>query len=92
MDGTDCAALLYPPPGFILLREIELLAEAIGSMKTLRAMTSVAAHYLRADENMGVIVSGRYADFWCWRATFLKDVKELRTLETTYRGGIAYNP
>ena len=92
VGGTDCGALSYPPPGFALLREIELLAEAIGNMAALRAVTSVAAHYLRADDDIGVIAPGRYADFLVLTGDPLKDVKELRTLETTYRGGIAYNP
>ena len=39
--------------------------EAIGNMAALRAVTSVVAHYLRADEDIGVIAPGRYADFWC---------------------------
>jgi hypothetical protein len=42
VGGTDCGGLSYPPPGFALLREIELLAEAIGSMAAIRAVTSVA--------------------------------------------------
>ena len=92
VGGTDCGVLSYPPPGFALLREIELLAEAIGNMAALRAVTSVAAHYLRADKDIGVIAPGRYADFLVLSGDPLKDVKELRTLETTYRGGIAYNP
>ena len=36
VGGTDCGALAYPPPGFALLREIELLAEAIGNMDAIR--------------------------------------------------------
>ena len=52
----------------------------------------MAAHYLRVDDDIGVISAGRYADFLVLRGDLLKNVKELRTLETTYRGGIAYNP
>ncbi len=43
VGGTD-AAINYPPPGFSLMRELELLAESIGAMNALRAVTSKAAH------------------------------------------------
>lgn len=92
VGGTDCGALAYPPPGFALLREIELLAEAIGNMDAIRAVTSVAANYLRADQDIGIVAPGRYADFLVLAGDPLKDVTELRTLETTYRGGKPYDP
>ncbi len=92
VGGTDCGALAYPPPGFALLREIELLAEAIGNMDVIRAVTSVAATYLRADRDIGAVAPGRYADFLVLAGDPLNNVRELRTLETTYRGGIAYDP
>lgn len=92
VGGTDCGALAYPPPGFALLREIELLAEAIGNMAALQAVTSVAANYLRADRDIGAIAPGRYADFLVVAGDPLRDVRELRTLETTYRGGVAHDP
>lgn len=84
--------MAYPPPGFALLREIELLAEAIGNMDAIRAVTSVAANYLRADRDIGAVAPGRYADFLVLAGDPLNNVRELRTLETTYRGGIAYDP
>ena len=65
VGGTDCGGLSYPPPGFALLREIELLAEAIGSMAAIRAVTSVAARYLRQQDNLGSVAPGtlcRFAD------------------------------
>jgi imidazolonepropionase-like amidohydrolase len=46
VGGMDCGGLLYPSPGFALLHEVELLAEAMGSMAALKAVTSVAARYL----------------------------------------------
>ena len=82
----------YPPPGFALLREIELLAEAIGAMAAIKAVTSVAARYLRQQENIGSITAGRYADFLVVDGDPLRDPRELRRLTTVYRGGIAYKP
>jgi imidazolonepropionase-like amidohydrolase len=92
VGGTDCGALAYPPPGFALLREIELLAEAIGSLAALKAVTSVAARYLRKSEDVGSIAPGRYADLLVIDGDPLHDVRNLRKLTTVYRGGVAYDP
>jgi len=92
VGGTDCGALAYPPPGFALLREIELLAEAIGAMAALKAVTSVAARYLRQQDNIGVVAPGRYADFLVVDGDPLRDTRELRKLTTVYRGGVAHDP
>jgi imidazolonepropionase-like amidohydrolase len=92
VGGTDCGGLAYPPPGFALLREIELLAEAIGAMAALKAVTSVAARYLRQQENIGSVAPGRYADFLVVDGDPLRDPRELRKLTTVYRGGVAYDP
>lgn len=92
VGGTDCGALPYPPPGFALLREVELLAEAIGTMAAIKAVTSVAARYLRKQDDIGIIVPGRYADFLVVDGDPLRDVRALRKLTTVYRGGIAYDP
>jgi imidazolonepropionase-like amidohydrolase len=90
VGGTDCGALAYPPPGFALLREVELLAEAIGSMSALKAVTSVAARYLRQQDNIGSVAPGRYADLLVVDGDPLRDVREVRKLTTVYRGGVAY--
>jgi imidazolonepropionase-like amidohydrolase len=92
VGGTDCGALAYPPPGFALLREIELLAEAIGSLAALKAVTSVAARYLRKPEDIGSVAPGRYADLLVIDGDPLRDVRDLRKLTTVYRGGVAYDP
>jgi imidazolonepropionase-like amidohydrolase len=92
VGGTDCGGLPYPPPGFALLREIELLAEAIGAMAAIKAVTSVAARYLRQQDNIGSIAAGRYADLLIVDGDPLRDSRELRRLTTVYRGGVAYQP
>src|SRR5260370_1409034 len=61
VGGTD-AAINYPPPGFSLMRELELLAEAIGAMNALRAVTSKAAIALRKQDDIGAVAPGRFAD------------------------------
>ena len=92
VGGTDCGALAYPPPGFALLREIELIADAIGTTAAIKAVTSVAARYLRQQDNIGSIAPGRYADFLVIDGDPLRDVRELRKLTSVYRGGIFYDP
>jgi imidazolonepropionase-like amidohydrolase len=92
VGGTDCGGLSYPPPGFALLREIELLAEAIGSMAAIKAVTATAARYLRQQDNLGTLAPGRYADMLVVDGDPIRDVRDLRRLKTVYRGGIAYDP
>ena len=92
VGGTDCGGLPYPPPGFALLREIELLAEALGAMDAIKAVTSVAARYLRQEDNVGSVAAGRYADFSILDGDPLRDVRELRSTTTVVRGGVHYNP
>jgi imidazolonepropionase-like amidohydrolase len=84
VGGTDCGGLPFPPPGFALLREVELLAEAIGSMAALKAVTSVAATYLRQHEHLGSLAPGRYADFLVVDGDPLRDVRDIRKLTTVY--------
>ena len=91
VGGTDCGGLSYPPHGFALLREIELLAEAIGSMAAIRAVTSVAAQYLRQQDNLGSVAPGRYADLLIVDGDPISDERERRKLKTVYRGGVAYD-
>ena len=92
VGGTDCGALAYPPPGFALLREVELLAEALGTMAAIKGVTSVAARYLRQQDNIGTVAPGRYADFLVVDGDPLRDVRELRKATAVYRGGVAYDP
>ena len=92
VGGTDCGGLSYPPPGFALLREVELLAEAIGSMDAIKAVTSVAARYLRQQDNIGSVAPGRYADFSIIDGDPLRDVRELRNNTAVIRGGVTHDP
>jgi imidazolonepropionase-like amidohydrolase len=92
VGGTDCGGLSYPPPGFALLREVELLAEAIGSMAAIKAVTATAARYLRQQDNLGTLAPGRYADMLVVDGDPIRDVRDLRKLRTVYRGGVAHDP
>lgn len=92
VGGTDCGALAYPPPGFALLREVELLAEAIGAMAALKAVTGAAAMALWRQDDLGTVAPGRLADLLVIDGDPSQDVRDLRKLVAVYRGGIAHDP
>ena len=68
------------------------MAEAIGTMAAFKAVTSIAARYLRKQDDIGSITPGLYADFLVVDGDPLRDVRELRKITTVYRGGQAYDP
>lgn len=92
VGGTDCGAIGYPPPGFALLRELELLAEAIGAQAALRAVTSVAARYMRCGDDVGRVAPGCYADLLVVDGDPTQDVRALRRLRHVFRGGVEHDP
>jgi imidazolonepropionase-like amidohydrolase len=61
-------------------------------MAALKAVTSVAARYLRQQDNIGSVAPGRYADLLIVDGDPLRDPEELRKLTTVYRAGTAYDP
>jgi hypothetical protein len=91
VGGTD-AAINYPPPGFSLMRELELLAESIGAMNALRAVTSKAAIALRKQDDVGAIAPGRFADLVVIDGDPLSDIRQMRNISTVYKGGKAHDP
>ncbi len=92
VGGTDCCGIAYPPPGFALLREAELLADAIGDMAALKAITASAASALRKENELGTLVPGHYADILVLGEDPSQDVRALRSLEQVYRGGVLHDP
>jgi Amidohydrolase family len=92
VGGTDAGGVSMPPPGFSLLREVEMLAVAIGNAAALRAVTSKAAGYLRKQADIGSVAPGRFADLIVINGDPLKDIRDLRKLTAVYRGGVEYKP
>lgn len=92
VGGTDAGGVSMPPPGFSLLREVEMLAIPMGSAAALRAVTSQAARYLRKHGDIGSIAPGRFADLLVVNGDPLNDVRDLRKLTTVYKGGVEYQP
>ncbi len=91
VGGTD-AAINYPPAGFSLMRELELLAESIGAMNALRAVTSKAAIALRKDSDIGAVAPGRFADLAVIDGDPLRDITRMRNVVTVFKGGTQYDP
>lgn len=91
VGGTD-AAINYPPPGFSLQRELELLAESIGAMNALRAVTSQAAIALRKQDDIGAVAPGRFADLLVVDGDPLGDITRMRNVGTVFKGGVSYDP
>jgi hypothetical protein len=91
VGGTD-AAINYPPPGFSLMRELELLTESIGAMNALRAVTSKAAIALRKQDEIGAVAPGRYADLVVVDGDPLADITRMRNISTVFKGGAAHDP
>jgi len=91
VGGTD-AAINYPPPGFSLMRELELLAESIGAMNALRAVTSKAAIALRKQDDIGAVAPGRFADLAVIDGDPLADITRMRHITAVFKGGMSYDP
>jgi hypothetical protein len=91
VGGTD-AAINYPPPGFSLMRELELLSEAIGPMNALRAVTSRAALALRKQADIGAVAPGRFADLAVIDGDPLDDITRMRNVTAVFKGGVSYDP
>ncbi|HZY60559.1 MAG TPA: amidohydrolase family protein [Candidatus Binataceae bacterium] len=92
VGGTDAGGVSMPPPGFSLLRELELLAVAMGRAAALRAVTSQAARYLRKQSEVGSVAPGRFADLLVVGGDPLNDIRDLRKLTAVYKGGVEYQP
>jgi len=92
VGGTDAGGVSMPPPGFSLLRELELLSISMGRAAALRAVTSQAARYLRKHNDIGSIAPGRFADLLLVNGDPLSDIRDLRKLITVYKGGVEFKP
>jgi imidazolonepropionase-like amidohydrolase len=92
VGGTDAGGVSMPPPGFSLLRELELLAVAMGRAAALRAVTFQAARYLRKQGEVGSVAPGHFADLLVVGGDPLSDIRDLRKLRAVYKGGVEYKP
>jgi len=84
-SGTDALA------GFSLLRELELHVQAgIPAAEVLRAATLGAARIMKRDRDLGLVAPGRVADLAIVDGDPLKNIADIRRVETTIKNGVVY--
>ena len=59
-------------------------------MESIKAATSVAAHYMNWDDRIGSIKPGYYADIVAVKGDPLKDIKVLERVDTVVKGGLVF--
>ena len=70
------------------VREIELYHEAgMSTLQALRTATVNAARMLGAEQDLGLVAAGRYADLIALEADPLRDIRALRTISMVMKGG-----
>jgi len=78
-------------PGFSVLREIELYAEAgFTPLEALQAATIVSARAMKLDGELGTIERGKRADLDVLDANPLDQIRNIRTVRWTISGGRMY--
>jgi imidazolonepropionase-like amidohydrolase len=79
-------------PGFSVLREIELYAEAgFTPLEALQAATIVSARAMKLDGELGTIERGKRADLDVLDANPLDQIRNIRTVRWTVSGGRMYD-
>jgi imidazolonepropionase-like amidohydrolase len=87
MPGTD------DNTGFTLHRELEIYVQAgIPAAKTLRLATLDPEIYFGRDQQLGTIERGKLADFILVDGDPTKDIRRIRQVRMTVRGGVVYYP
>jgi imidazolonepropionase-like amidohydrolase len=79
-------------PGFDLIHELELYAQAgIPTPQVLQAATIVPARVMRMDDSLGSLRAGKLADAILVNGDPLASIARLRSVETTFKGGVMYD-
>jgi len=93
ITGTDGPGLGPTLPGYGLHTEMELFQEAgIPPVDVLRAATMTAADALHAQQDLGGIVPGKFADMVILDADPLRDIANARRIYRIVKGGAVYDP
>jgi len=86
--GTDQAI-----PGYSLHRELEIYVQAgFTPMEALMAATSVPAHVMGLDKDVGTLTVGKRADMVLLDGDPLADIRNTRRVAKTIEAGAVYDP
>ena len=84
--GTDQAV-----PGFSLYRELELYVQAgLTPMEAIQAATSVPAHVMRRDQDLGTLEVGKMADLIILGKNPVESISNIRSVESVVANGALY--
>jgi imidazolonepropionase-like amidohydrolase len=93
ITGTDGPGFGATLPGYGLHTEMELFEEAgIPPIDALRAATMTAAEALHAQQDVGAIEPGRFADMVIVDADPLRDISNTRRIYRVVKGREVYDP
>jgi imidazolonepropionase-like amidohydrolase len=91
--GTDGPGLGPTLPGYGLHSEMELFETAgISPLDALRAATITAAEALHAQQDLGAIEPGKFADMVIVEADPLRDIANTRRVYRVVKSGEVYDP
>jgi imidazolonepropionase-like amidohydrolase len=86
--GTDSGAVVGRWQGYNEHREIELMVKAgLTPMQALVAATGGAARVINADQQLGTLQVGRWADFMVLAANPLTDIRNTRQIDAVWIAG-----
>ena len=83
--GTDAGVF---PHGLNARQFPIMVARGMTPMQAVQSATSVAAHYMGWDENVGSVEAGKFGDLIAVRGNPLADIKLLQQVEVVIKGGL----
>ena len=83
--GTDAGVY---PHGLNARQFPIMVARGMTPMQAVQSATSVAAHYMGWDENVGSVEAGKFGDLIAVRGNPLADIKLLQQVDVVIKGGL----
>jgi enamidase len=92
LAGTDPTGYGGVVAGFSNVRELELLTEAGFTLpEAVKISTKNGAVFLGVDQDVGTLEAGKRADLIVFKGSATTDVKALKDIQWTMKGGVAYD-